>query len=235
MKIRFQNRTSGERIRHLMDSKNIKNAPDLVREMVKDGILEKKKFEGEYLRYTADTINKHLADKQLPDRKWIDLYCDFFDCSADYLMGYIDYPTHSTTNICQDTGLSAPAAGLLQTWNQDKPRYIEIISDLLINPVTTEILNKFIDLYAISDIEKSNSLEALSSIVGKYSQKRRQLDHVKMTEQELDDFGLNGSVVSNIVYLLNKDRDNDRTVTYQEISRLSGNLAESYYQSKAGD
>lgn len=40
---------------------------------------------------------------------WIDTYCRFFNCSADYLMGYIEQPTHEITDINKQSGLSRKA------------------------------------------------------------------------------------------------------------------------------
>jgi len=34
------------------------------------------------------------------------MYCEFLGCSADFLLGFIDYPTHSLTDINKATGLA---------------------------------------------------------------------------------------------------------------------------------
>lgn len=159
MKIRFQNRTSGERIRHLMDNKNVKNAPNLVKEMVKAGILEKKKYEGDFMRYTADTINKHLADKQLPDRKWIDLYCDFFDCSADYLMGYIDEPTPETTDICGQTGLSETSVNKLIRKKKRNRMYSRILSWLIEHDTFDTIISRIDGFLQVKWLQAASASE----------------------------------------------------------------------------
>lgn len=37
---------------------------------------------------------------------WLKNYCDYFQCSADYLFGYISLPTHEKSNMQNQTGLS---------------------------------------------------------------------------------------------------------------------------------
>ena len=46
--------------------------------------------------------------------KWLKAYCDYFNCSADYLFGYIDLPTHADTDIQKETGLSADSINFLK-------------------------------------------------------------------------------------------------------------------------
>ena len=45
-------------------------------------------------------------------------YCKFFHCSADYLLGLIEMPTHAETDIHAETGLSTEAIEQLIKWNE---------------------------------------------------------------------------------------------------------------------
>lgn len=47
-------------------------------------------------------------------------YCKYFGCSADYLYGIIDLPTHKDTDIHKETGLSETSISCLRGWYHDK-------------------------------------------------------------------------------------------------------------------
>lgn len=156
MEIRFQNRTSGERIKDLMKGKGLKKAPDLARALMAQGIIADKRQDKESVRYTADIINRHLSDSQLPDRKWLDIYCRYFKCSANYLMGYIGQPTQKTTDICKETGLSQSAAELLQTWNKNNPDWISNLDTLINQPEFIKVLEYMSALRATAKFSADN-------------------------------------------------------------------------------
>jgi hypothetical protein len=61
-------------------------------------------------------IQNHLNsdDTRSLQGEFVTAYCNFFGCSADYLFGYIDLPTHSDTNIQNETGLSADSINFLK-------------------------------------------------------------------------------------------------------------------------
>lgn len=96
-------------------------------------------------RQAIDTIYKRVkADLRNTDFKgtsgrYMSAYCKFFHCSADYLLGMIEMPTYTKTDIHAETGLSAEAIEQLIEWNEkaklsdDKFCHISIlfISDLL--------------------------------------------------------------------------------------------------------
>lgn len=115
-----------ERLRNLMNAYApiLKNANELSRAMHKRGILKyeeinregKTKTKDESIRNAEKTINNHLgkSDCKNISVEWIKHYCDFFKCSADYLLGYIDLPTHKGTDINKETGLSEDAIHGLQ-------------------------------------------------------------------------------------------------------------------------
>lgn len=64
---------------------------------------------------TGRTVLKHINNEAIPETVWIIRYCKYFHCSADYLLGYIDMPTHKNTDISAYTGLSNDAIQCLHT------------------------------------------------------------------------------------------------------------------------
>lgn len=96
-------------------------------------------------RQAIDTIYKRIKvdlrniDCKETSGKYILAYCKFFHCSADYLLGLIEMPTHTETDIHAVTGLSTDAIKLLIDWNKKSKlpntsiyhKSILFISDLL--------------------------------------------------------------------------------------------------------
>lgn len=52
-------------------------------------------------------LQEHLktASAENVSGLWLSIYCGYFGCSCDYLMGYIEKPTYQDTDIYQKTGL----------------------------------------------------------------------------------------------------------------------------------
>lgn len=61
-------------------------------------------------RYAVDIVRKevtkNLKDYDCRNSKFLYAYCIMFECSADYLLGFIDLPTHVDTDIYNETGLN---------------------------------------------------------------------------------------------------------------------------------
>ena len=88
---------------------------------------------------TADTLRKHL-DLESPSNlsgNWITVYCHFFGCSAEYLLGLIDEPIHEYKDIYTETGLSFGVVQTLKsiqlhdTNNGQEPDYMPILNRFL--------------------------------------------------------------------------------------------------------
>lgn len=62
--------------------------------------------------------------------KYVDAYCKFFSCSADYLFGNIDCKTHDNQFIHNQTGLSETAIGELEQLNAETAVYEDRQYDL---------------------------------------------------------------------------------------------------------
>ena len=96
--LKSSNYNFSERLRNLMNKYNpmLKNANKLSEAMHKKGILKyeeinregKPKTERECIRNKERTIKEHLgySDCKNVSTEWIKYYCDFFECSADYLL-----------------------------------------------------------------------------------------------------------------------------------------------------
>lgn len=139
----------GDRLRHLMDRDNIKNAYSLSEALYRSGIMKysdnHKQTEKEKIAYTARSINLHL-DKETPSGlsvEWLKRYCDFFHCSSDYLLGYISQTTHETTDIQEKTGLSENAINVLQHITQEQT---DVLSDLLEHKSIGNLFQQITDL-----------------------------------------------------------------------------------------
>lgn len=107
------NATFGERITALRESKEIYSVQRLAEEIFEQ--LEKYNKTGipDTDNATIEGIRKriasHLKPNCNPKMEFIKEYCDFFQCEADFLLGYIDFPTHKTQNVYETTGLNEKA------------------------------------------------------------------------------------------------------------------------------
>lgn len=68
---------------------------------------------------TTKTINNHLNYPDSMSQKYIKAYCIIFDCSVDYLLGFIDLPTHADTDIYKETGLTDDSIAALRLIKSD--------------------------------------------------------------------------------------------------------------------
>ena len=177
----------GERLSDLMESKKIKNAPALAQAMYDSGILTYKEpssdtSKKESVLQSARSINNHLQ-YQSADRlsgKWIQAYCSYFGCSADYLFGSIEKFTHEETDISKATGLTDGAVSSLlelkkyyddsyghfkEICNEDFFQvyvhdYVHTLSKLLEDPSFRKLLGMLSDIYGLKNYSSGESITA---------------------------------------------------------------------------
>jgi len=121
----------GDRLSALMELNNINSSLDLAVKLL--GYSEKPKSntqEYSNCKSKEKTIKNHLKLDELSGQNssrslascFLSEYCIFFNCSADYFLGYIDYPTHDYQEIGQKTDLSITAIKMLEIWKQQKSK-----------------------------------------------------------------------------------------------------------------
>lgn len=157
----------GQRLENLMKDDGITMkqgaATELSKRLFEKGILEYNSpdydNQGKQKNNVAHTIREHLKKESAGnvDGYWLKIYCDYFHCSADYLFGYIELPTHEKTNIKNHTGLSENAIDkLINLYNiansnedvfrsYDALEYLDIISNLLTSKDFLAILKEIIN------------------------------------------------------------------------------------------
>ena len=119
------NATFGERLTALRQDKGIKSVQALA-EAIFEKFEKYEKSNSEDINYgTVESIRKriasHLNANCNPKMEFIKEYCDFFECDADYLLGYIDFPTRKAQDVYKITGLNEKAVDALKMiQTQDK-------------------------------------------------------------------------------------------------------------------
>lgn len=85
-----------------------------------ENTADQKKSNRSQLKNTADQMRKHTkADSAVNvSGLWLDMYCKLFNCSADFLLGYIDRPTQEKNDIGEVIGLSDQAIDTLKYIHQ---------------------------------------------------------------------------------------------------------------------
>ena len=146
----------GQRLASLIVYSKMRNSTELA-----EKIFKNRKNSTDYADYlyiekgsddyksTVDNIRK-LIDKHMQKDINVGIiqlneYCMAFSCSADYFLGYIDFPTKSDTDICSVIGLDLEIKKGLEIVNQQliyehHYHYIEMINFLLSHEETQKIL-----------------------------------------------------------------------------------------------
>ena len=118
-------------------------------------------------RKKSRTITEHLKLEDIQKEaslsaKYIADYCEILHCEPDYLFGYIDFPTHTETNINKEIGLSDKSIETLQEWKKSlekrenqkllvRNKPTDTLNLLLSNPFIAERLFKSIEDYIHHD------------------------------------------------------------------------------------
>lgn len=92
--------------------KDIKNLPRVLsEELVNSGIVPLiAGTKEDLIENTRQKISRDIKNGSPLKVEFLDWYCRFFNCSADYLMGYIDTPTYEEKGIQELTGLNGSAS-----------------------------------------------------------------------------------------------------------------------------
>lgn len=147
----------GVRLKALMYFNNITTSMELAVKLC--GYEQKPKTgtsEYEICRTKERTIKNHLKLGNLTNLNsseslttiYIAEYCHYFHCSADYLLGYIDYPTHSYTDIGEETGLSVSAINSIKQINNSwDPIESEVFDFILKDSNVFSDFLKWISIY----------------------------------------------------------------------------------------
>jgi len=132
--------------------------PRLVIDMEKSGLI---------LNNGYTMIHRHVYDDVRDiDITWLKNYCSFFGCSADYILGYIDKPTHEITDINKKSGLSSAAIReLLKADSDKKIIYDRLVAGGYLNDLVS-VINSFYDIGASIQIngEKVTDKETLRNL-----------------------------------------------------------------------
>lgn len=101
------------------------------------------------LKNTVDTLRKHIdvTSAEHISGKWLHIYCSYFGCSCDFLMGYIDLPLHENTNISNVTGLSNAAVNALIKDKKEQFHIIDTLNLLLARTHIIEVRRLFLDTF----------------------------------------------------------------------------------------
>ena len=77
---------------------------------------------------TLDTVQNWEQGKSSPSMETLLKLCDFFGCSADYLLGRIEEKNHDLAFICEYTGLSEESITNLDKLNVTTLNYVLLSS-----------------------------------------------------------------------------------------------------------
>lgn len=117
------NATFGERITALRKSKGIKSVQGLAEEIFDKSEKYNRTGVPDTDNATIESIRKriasHLKANCNPKMEFIKEYCDFFHCEADFLLGYIDFPTKENQSIHDITGLNDTSIEMLKFLNMN--------------------------------------------------------------------------------------------------------------------
>lgn len=162
---RFSNPIFGNRLKYLYELNNIdtntrKWALSVAKSLYDKNILyygNENKTKEMHHNDTARQLQAHLLRDTPNDTIWIKRYCDFFDCSSDFLLGYIDEPTHEKNDIYKSTGLSSQAIDCLKSLMisdenavncmQPSLRVLPVLNDLMSDKIFFDMLLRGINQY----------------------------------------------------------------------------------------
>lgn len=115
-----------------VEYKEIENLPRILATRLVDAgivsLLDGVDERGKVIENTRQKIARDIKKGAPIKVEFLDWYCRFFNCSADYLMGYIDTPTHEEKEIQELTDLND---GTVRTLLHKRPEVIDALNILL--------------------------------------------------------------------------------------------------------
>lgn len=121
-----------------------KNLPrKLARELINKGIVECNSDYGAEVDRIRCQIREDFNNSKHsnPPYNRIDWYCRLFNCSADFLLGYIDSPTHELKNICELLEIQENTAKVLMCTDIEAIQIKQFLNTLLANQAVINHLN----------------------------------------------------------------------------------------------
>lgn len=130
------------------DRKNLPRA--LAVAMVDSGIVPCVTDRGYEIENTRQKIRGDLEKDSARTVDHLDLYCRYFGCSADFLMGYIDTPTHEEKTLEDLTALSGTSCRALL---EKEKKIIRALDLLLPDPQKVDAYDPSTDIDNDYDVE----------------------------------------------------------------------------------
>jgi len=153
----------GDRLEYLMKTKGYTGrgkSTRLAEAFIDEGyIIVEENNRKRKIQDTKRSIDIHLNyDRCVLQGIWMDRYCRFFECSADFLMGYIDRPTHEISSVFESTGLDDNAIETLISRKQ-------LMDSETIDPTYIDILNDELSILSRIIIDEENILQQICEYV----------------------------------------------------------------------
>lgn len=192
----------GKRLAALIVYKKMRNNTELA-----EKIFEYRKSSDEYSDYLQmkkdsnpyknaissirRVIDKHIQKQVNVGMEQLKEYCDVFPCSPDYLLGYIDFPTKSDSDVCSLLGLNLEVKQQLEHLNQQliyehHSHYIEMINFFLSNTETQELLEDMYNFFFGNYTHTQNN----EAFIDVYDDDNRYCSSIPVEEMDAVFFGI---------------------------------------------
>lgn len=108
----------------------------------------------------AALLRRHLkySNRSIPDTNWIFNYCEYFDCSADYLLGFQEEPRAEIASASVVTGLDYKSIEMLKKIaDSNNPFYA-------LNRMNLDMLDKILSSYYDTLMESKSDQKTYHTI-----------------------------------------------------------------------
>ena len=163
MKKLVEDEIKNENLWKAMGGKGIKTAKQLAINLISEKIYTdfRRKPRNTDEEYSAEeikklnintlskAISKFLYENECSNMNLLVACCKYFQCSADYLLGFISSPTHEISQIHDVTGLSQEAVTKIIEWYNDlgsetlnSSIWVDFISEMILNENAEKFLSE---------------------------------------------------------------------------------------------